>query len=105
MTPPKDISVLIVDGADAFAPELRQRLVPLGVCVHVVRSPAMAIRLTSAKRIDVAVLDYAMEHPRTADLVMVLKACGVSIVYTSPQGSALHASNGSVVQPMAVCAG
>jgi len=100
MTPFKDVSVLIVDCSDTFAPELRQRLVPLGLRVHVVRSPAMAIRLASAKRIDVAVLEYAMD-PWANDLVVALQARNVSIVYTTPNASQ-PVSSRAVVQPMAV---
>lgn len=103
MTPSKDVSVLIVDCSDAFAPELRQRLVPLGLRVHVVRSPAMAIRLAAGKRIDVAVLEYAMD-PWATDLVAALQARDVSIVYTTPSASQLVSSR-AAVQPMAVCVG
>ena len=103
MTPFKDVSVLIVDGSDTFAPELRQRLVPLGLRVHVVRSPAMAIRLASAKRIDVAVLEYAMD-PWATDLVAALQARDVSIVYTAPNAFE-RVCDRAVVQPMAVSLG
>lgn len=101
MTPLRHTSVLIVDCADAFAPELRQRLVPLGLQVHVVRTPTMAIRIASAKRIDVAVLEYAMD-PLATDLVTALKARNVSIVYTTPNASR-QVYDRTVVQPMAVC--
>ncbi len=103
MTLSRNISVLVVDCSDAFAPELRQRLVPLGLQVHVVRTPAMAIRIASAKRIDVAVLEYAMD-PGATDLVTALKARDVSIVYTTPSASR-QVCDRSVVQPMAVCVG
>jgi CheY-like chemotaxis protein len=102
MTPFRHTSVLIVDCADAFAPELRQRLVPLGLQVHVVRTPAMAIRIATAKRIDVAVLEYAMD-PWATDLVRALKARDVSIVYTTPSASYLTSAHPTLVQPMAVC--
>lgn len=101
MTPPKNISVLIVDRSDAFAPELRQRLAPLGLRVHVVRSPAMALRLATVKRIDVAVLEYAMD-PCAADLVQALKDRDVSIVYTAPSSRPFSERLG---QPMAVSLG
>lgn len=103
MTLSRNISVLIVDCSDAFAPELRQRLVPLGLQVHVVRTPAMAIRIADAKKIDVAVIEYAMD-PRATDLVTALKARDVSIVYTTPVASR-RIGDRSVVQPMAVCVG
>jgi CheY-like chemotaxis protein len=101
MTPPKDISVLIVDRSDAFAPELRQRLVPLGLRVHVVRSPASALRLATVKRIDVAVLEYAMD-PWATDLVQALQDRDVSIVYTTPSSRPVSER---LVQPMAVSLG
>jgi CheY-like chemotaxis protein len=104
MTPPKSISVLIVDRSDAFAPELRQRLVPLGLRVHVVRSPTMAIRLASAKKIDVAVLEYAMDR-WAADLVAALKEHAVPIVYTAASAERRADHERDRVQPVAVIVG
>ena len=79
-----DISVLIVDRSQDWGPELRSRLAPLGIHVHVVCSREAALRFASAKKIDVAVLEYAMDK-WTEDLCSALSGQQVPYVYTARQ--------------------
>jgi CheY-like chemotaxis protein len=102
MTPPNHISVLIVDRSDSFAPELRQRLVPLGLHVHVVHSPTLAIRLANAKKIDVAVIEYALDT-WAKDLVAALNERHIPIVYTASR--AARQVRDDRPQPIAVSVG
>lgn len=83
MTLPNRLSVLIVDHLNGFATDLRDRLIPVGVQVHVVSSPTKALLMARRKKIDIAVLDYAMEC--ATDLAAALKEHKIPIVYTAPK--------------------
>jgi DNA-binding NtrC family response regulator len=106
MTLSNDISVLIVDRSHDWGPDLRARLAPTGVQVHVVNSRAAAVRLASAKKIDVAVLEYAMDQ-WTQELCAALKDRHVPYVYTTTDQHtdkainqlAMPAFNGSTRSP------
>ncbi len=81
MTSSNDISVLIVDPSHSWAPALRARLVPLGIRVHVVSTAQMALRLAGVKKINVTVLEYALDQ-HTTELCANLKQIGVPCVFT-----------------------
>jgi hypothetical protein len=90
------VSVLIVDRSHSWGSELRTRLASLGVHIHVVNSSAAALTFACTKKIDVAVLEFAVDG-WTKDLCASLKACGVPFVYMAPQhlGSVSRARSGS----------
>lgn len=82
MTLPKATSVLIVDRTHGWGPALRERLVEAGIRVHVVDAREAAIRFASVKKIDVAVIAYAMDD-WTDGLCADLKLHGVPYVFTA----------------------
>lgn len=82
MTLPNATSVLIVDRSHGWGPALRERLVEAGIRVHVVDAREAAIRFASVKKIDVAVIAYAMDD-WTDELCADLKRHGVPYVFTA----------------------
>lgn len=74
-------SVLIVDLSSTWGPDLRTRLVANGLRVHVVNSARAALTLLATKKLDVAVLEYALDQ-KTSDLCVCLKHIGVPYVFT-----------------------
>lgn len=82
MTPSKATTVLIVDRSRNWAAALRERLVEAGIHVHVVDTRETAVRFATVKRIDVAVIDYAVDE-WTDTLCADLKLRGVPYVFTA----------------------
>jgi DNA-binding response OmpR family regulator len=80
MTELREFSVLIVDRSARFGSALRMRLMPLGIRVHVVDSRWAALRFAESKRIDVAVVEYAVDG-WTADLCEALRERCVPYIY------------------------
>lgn len=82
LSPP--VSVLIIDRSQTWGSDLRERLALLGTHIHVVSSRAAALTFADAKKIDVAVLEFATDS-WTRDLCAALKSRGVPYVYLAPQ--------------------
>lgn len=82
MAPFNTTTVLIVDRSHRWGVDLWSQLASLGVTVHAVSSHAAAIRLATAKKIDVAVIEYAIDH-WTKELTAELRALKIPCVYTA----------------------
>jgi len=82
MTHSPSVSVLIIDRSQSWGSDLRERLSQLGVQRHVVSTKAAALTFADAKKIDVAVLEYAADS-WTKELCSALKSRGVPCVYTA----------------------
>ena len=87
MTQVHQASVLIVDRSEDWAADLRSRLAPLGVKVHVVNSETSALMLARSKKIDVAVLEFSVD-PWTTNLCRELHELNVSTIYTATPADA-----------------
>lgn len=93
MTPLNTTTVLIVDRSHSWGVDLWSQLASLGVTVHAVSSHAAAIRLATAKKIDVAVIEYAIDR-WTKELTAELGALEIPCVYTAGSGVAEPESAG-----------
>lgn len=82
MTLQEATTVLIVDRSHNWGPALRERLVEAGIQVHVVDTCLTAFRFASVKKIDVAVVEYAMDE-WTDTLCAGLELRGVPHVFTA----------------------
>jgi DNA-binding response OmpR family regulator len=82
MSPSNGTTVLIIDRSHDWAAALRERLVEAGLRVHVVDTRETAIRFATVKRIDVAVLDYAIDG-WTDKLCADLKRRGIPYIFTA----------------------
>lgn len=106
MTPPQATTVLIVDRSHDWGPALRARLIEAGIRVHVVDTCATALRFASVKKIDVAVIEYAMDE-WTDELCAGLKLRGVPYVFTAEASHAdflaSRLSSGPVSVDAAMC--
>jgi hypothetical protein len=78
-------SVLIIDRSQDWGADLSYRLAPLDLKVHVVGSREAALLLAKAKKIDVAVMEYAVDS-WTLGLEHDLRGLQVPTIYAgTPQ--------------------
>jgi len=75
-------SVLIVDRSHEWGPELRSRLAVIGIQVHVVHSEAAALIFANTKKIDVAIVEFAMDQG-TQDFCAELRHRHIPCIYTA----------------------
>lgn len=76
-------SILIVDRNLTWGADLRDRLVPSNIRVHVVSSSKAALRLARCRKIAAAVVQYDLD-PWTSGLCSDLHKLGIRTVYSGP---------------------
>lgn len=86
-------SVLIIDRSQDWAADLSNRLVPLNLKVHVVGSREAALLLAKAKKIDVAVMEYAVDS-WTLGLEHDLRGLHVPTIYAGTPQDVLRPTSG-----------
>jgi DNA-binding response OmpR family regulator len=74
-------SILIVDRSYTWGADLRDRLVPSNIRVHVVSSSKAALKLARSKKIAAAVIEYDLDV-WTSGLCVDLAKLGVRTVYS-----------------------
>jgi CheY-like chemotaxis protein len=88
-------SVLIIDRSQDWAADLSNRLAPLNLKVHVVGSREAALLLAQAKKIDVAVMEYAIDS-WTVGLERDLRGLKVPTIYAGTPQDVLRLASDSL---------
>jgi PleD family two-component response regulator len=76
-------SILIIDRSQTWGADLRDRLVPSNIRVHVVASSEAALALARAEKISAAIVEFDLDA-WTSRLCTNLHELGIRTVYSGP---------------------
>ena len=92
-------SILIIDRSHIWGADLRDRLVPSNIRVHVVSSSKAALALARSRKIAAAIVQYDLDA-WTSGLCSDLQKLGIRTVYSGPPSQvideALNSDAGSI---------